>query len=175
MHMRMVLEVLAPGVQDGGDPDVGAEVPGIGGNGGERLGCSGKQQSVDLGLILVGDGTERGRQREHHMEIRHRQQFGFARCQPRLGGWPLALGAVPVAAGVVGDARVGAVLAALDVTAQGRGPAGFDRGHDAPLADAQTRRVGGAPSGAVLAENVRHFELWARHRRRVSPALSLLC
>ena len=51
MHMRMVLEVLAPSVQDSGDADVGAKVLGIAGNGGERLGCGGEQQSVELGLF----------------------------------------------------------------------------------------------------------------------------
>ena len=173
MHMRMMLEVLAPGVQDGGDADVGAEVLGIGRNGGERLGCGREQQSIDLGLVLVGDGAERGRQREHHMEVRHRQQFSLARRQPGLSGRPLALRAVPVATGVIGDARVGAVLAALDMAAQRGGAADLDRGHDAPLGEAQMRRVGGTPGGAVAAEDIRHFELWTRHCRRVSPALSL--
>src|SRR5439155_21462643 len=55
MHMRMVLEVLAPSVQHSGDADVGAKVLGIAGNGGERLGCGREQQSVELGLVLVGD------------------------------------------------------------------------------------------------------------------------
>jgi hypothetical protein len=36
MDMGMMLEVLTPGVQDGGDADAGAEVLGIGGNGGEH-------------------------------------------------------------------------------------------------------------------------------------------
>jgi hypothetical protein len=35
--------------------------------------------------------------------------------------------------------------------------------------------VGGAPSGTVAAEDVRHFELWTGHRQRVIPALSLPC
>src|SRR5262249_38096345 len=47
--------------------------------------------------------------------------------------------------------------------------------HYAPLAEAQMSLVGGAPSGAVAAENIRHFELWTGHRRRVNPALSLPC
>src|SRR5262245_19673607 len=65
MHMGMVLKVLAPGVQDGGEADVGTEVLGIGRDGGERRGCGCEQQSVELGLVLVGDGAERGWQREH--------------------------------------------------------------------------------------------------------------
>src|SRR5262245_50674378 len=50
MHMRMMLEVLTPGVQDGGDADVGPEMLGIGGDGGDRLGCRREQQPIDLGL-----------------------------------------------------------------------------------------------------------------------------
>ena len=100
------MEVLAPAVQDGSDADVGAEVLGVGRDGGERLGRGRKQQSIDLGLVLVGDRADCGWQREHHVEVRHRQQFGFARRKPRLGGRPLALGAVPVAARVIGDACV---------------------------------------------------------------------
>lgn len=165
MHMRMVLEVLAPSVQDSGDADVGAKVLGIAGNSGERLGCGREQQSVKLGLVLVGDGSERSRQREHHMEVGYWQEFSLARCHPCLSSRPLALRAVAVATGVIGNARVGAVLAALDMTAQRCGAANLDRGHDAPLGQAQMRLVGGAPSGAVAAEDIRHFELWTRHCR----------
>jgi hypothetical protein len=50
------------------------------------------------------------------MEIRDGQQFGLAVGQPLLGSGGLALGAVPVAAGVVADAQVGAVLTAFDMT-----------------------------------------------------------
>ena len=172
MHVRMVLEGLAPGVQDGGDADAGTEVLGIGRNGGQRLGGGREQQSIDLGLVLVGDGAERGRQREHHMEVRHRQEFGFARRHPGLSGRPLALRAVPVATRVIGDARVGAVLAALNMAAQRGGAADLDGGHDAPLGEAQMRPIDGTPDGAVAAEDIRHFELRTRHGRRVSPVRS---
>jgi hypothetical protein len=47
MDMGMMLEILTPGVQDGGDADAGAEVLGIGGNGSEHRGC-GREQ---LGLF----------------------------------------------------------------------------------------------------------------------------
>src|SRR6266545_3531085 len=43
VHMRMVLEVLAPAVQDSSDANVGDEVLAIGGNGGERFGCGREQ------------------------------------------------------------------------------------------------------------------------------------
>src|SRR5262245_32472462 len=118
VHVRMMLEVLTPAVQNGGDADVGAEMLGIGRNGGERLGCRCEQQSINLGLVLVGDRADCGWQREHHVEVRHWQQLGLARCKPRLSGRPLAFGTMPIAAGVIGDARERAVLAALDMTAR---------------------------------------------------------
>jgi hypothetical protein len=136
MDMGMMLEILTPGVQDGGDADAGAEVLGIGGNGSEHRGRGREQQSVDLGLVLVGDRADRGGQRENHVKIRHRQQLGLARRKPFLGGRPLAPGAVPVAAGVIGDPCVRAVLAALDVTAEHSGATNLYCRHDAPLGEA---------------------------------------
>ena len=159
---RVVIEVLAPAVQDGSNADVGAEVLGLGRDGGERLGRGRKQQSIDLGLVLVGDRADCGWQREHHVEVRHRQQFGFARRKPRLGGRPLALGAVPVTARVIGDACVGAVLTALDMAAEGSGATYLYGRHDAPLGETQMGLVGRAPVGPVAAENIRHLQVRQR-------------
>jgi hypothetical protein len=64
-----------------------------------------------------------------------------------------------VAAGVIRDARVGAVLAALDVTAERGGAASFNRRHHAQLAKAHMPDVGAAPSFAVAAEDIRHLQL----------------
>ena len=91
------MEVLAPCVQDSGDADVGTEMPAIGGNGGEGLGRGLEQQSIDLGLVLVGDRTDRGRKGENHMKIRHRQKLGFTRRKPCRCSRPLAFRAVPIA------------------------------------------------------------------------------
>src|SRR5512132_4141064 len=106
------------------------------------------------------------------MEVGHWQEFSLARRHPCLSGRPLALRAVAVATGVIGNARVGAVLAALDMTAQRCGAANLDRGHDASLGEAQMRLVGGAPSGSLPAEDIRHFELWTRHGRCQSGAVA---
>jgi hypothetical protein len=58
----------------------------------------------DAGAEMLGEG--RG----------HRQEFGPAVGQPLLGSGGLTLRAVPVAAGVVADAQVGAGLSAFDMT-----------------------------------------------------------
>jgi hypothetical protein len=92
------------------------------------------------------------------MEIGHGQEFGLAVGQPLLGSHGLALGAVPVAAGVVGDAQVGAVLTAFDMTAQRRRPAALDRRHDLQLAEAHVAGMGRTPSRPAVAEDVRHLD-----------------
>ena len=55
-------------------------------------------------------------------------------------------------AGIVSDAHMGAVLAALDMAAERRGAAGFDRRHHLQLGEAHVTGVGLAPSGAVVAD-----------------------
>ena len=59
--MRMMDERLAPGVQDGEEADLGAEVVRLGSDHAERLGGGAEEQTVDDGLVLGGDlGDHRG-------------------------------------------------------------------------------------------------------------------
>ena len=99
-----------------------------------------------------------GRQREHHMEVRHRQQVGLARGEPFPRRGALALGAMPVAAAVVGDARVRAVLAALDMAAERRRAAALDRRHHLHLAEADMAGIGATPRRSVVAEDIRDLQ-----------------
>ena len=71
------------------------------------------------------------------MEVADRQQVGLALGKPHTCGDALALGAVPVAATVIGDPPVPTVGAGLDVTTKGSGTAMFDRRHDLELVQAQ--------------------------------------
>ncbi len=112
VDVRMVGQGRAPGVEHGRDADAGAEVARVGCDRQHRLRRGPEQQVVDRGLVGEGDVGDLGRHREHHVEVAHGQQVRLARCQPLARGSTLALGAVPVAAGVVGDAGVATALAA---------------------------------------------------------------
>ena len=78
-------------------PTRGAEMPGVGGDRQGGLGRSLEQQVVDHGLVLIGDIGDRGRQREHHVEVGHREQVSLAlwraipgrRAPWHLGQWRL--------------------------------------------------------------------------------------
>nr|POF04829.1 hypothetical protein CFP56_79053 [Quercus suber] len=156
----------APGVEHGRDADAGAEVARVGRDRQHGLRRGPEQEVVDRGLVGEGDVGHRGRHREHDVEIADGQQVRLARRQPLARGRALALGAVPVAAGVVGDAGVAAALAGLDVAAESRGAAGLDGRHHLELAEADVAGIGGAPSRTVLAEDVRDLQRGTRHRIR---------
>ena len=137
-----------------------------------RLGRGAEQQVVDHGLVVPGDVGDLGRQREDDMEVADRQQIGLARGEPLPCRRTLAFGAVPVAAGVVGDAAVAAVLARLDMAAEGCGAAALDRGHHLHLAEAQMTGMGRAPGGAMAMEDVGDLQRRAAHRRRIRRPVS---
>jgi len=158
--VRVLGQCRSPGVEHGSEPDAGAEVLGVGRNRDQGLGGGFEQQVIDDRLVLIGDVGDRPRQREDDVEIGHGQQFGLAIGEPLLCSGSLALRAVPVAAGVVRDAQVGAGLAAFDMTAQRRRSAALDRRHDLQLAEADMAGMGGTPSRPAEAEDVRHLDRW---------------
>ena len=98
-----MVQGLTPGVQHGDEADLGAEMLGIGGDRAQRLGRGLEQDGVDRRLVLEGDLGDLGRQREDDVEVGDRQQLGLPRGEPVSAGLALALRAVPVAAGVVGE------------------------------------------------------------------------
>ena len=159
-------------MQHRGDADAGSEVLGVGRDPEHRLRRGLEQQIVDHGLVLVGDVANRRRQREDDVEVGNREQFGLARRHPLACCRALALRAVPVAAAVVGDRGVSAVLAARDVSTQRRRAAVLDGAHHFELEQAHVTAVGMTPRGPVVAEDVRDLQSWTGH---VDPLRWRLC
>jgi hypothetical protein len=169
VDVRMMIEVLAPCMQHGREADLRAQALRILGDRRQRLGGGLKQEAIDLGLVLESNGGDRRRHGEHDVEIGDRQQFGLACLHPSLRRRPLALRAMAIAAGVVSDARMGAIVTPLDVTAERFGATNLYRRHDATLGQAQMSLVGGAPAGALAAEHVRHLQMRPRHWPACQP------
>jgi hypothetical protein len=136
MNVRMMLQVLAPGMEHGDEAGLGAQVPRIGGDRAQRLGRRLEQDRVDRCLVLEGDFGGRRRQREDDVEVGHRQQFGLPLGQPCCARRALALWAMPVAARIVSDANEAALRAALDMAAERCCPASHDCSHDATFGSA---------------------------------------
>ena len=97
------------------------------------------------------------------MIVWHRQQVGLAVGEPILCSGALALRAVAVAAGIVGDTGIGAVLAARDMSTERCRAAALDRRHHLELVEADMAGIGPTPCRAVVAEDVRDLQRWTRH------------
>ena len=90
----------APGVPIAADPKhLGAEIGFLGVLRTQRLRGSLEQDVVDRGLVLECDGGDRLGYGEHHVEVRHVEQFRMAVRKPLRTGETLALRTVPIAAG----------------------------------------------------------------------------
>ena len=106
--MGMMVQGLSPGVEHCDQADLGAEVRGIGRDGAQGLGGGPHQDVIDHRLVVECDLAQLCREREHHVEIGRRQQLGVARLEPFGARQVQAFGAVPVAAGIIGDAGLAA-------------------------------------------------------------------
>jgi hypothetical protein len=126
VDVRMMCHRRSPRVEDGGDADASAEVLRVSRDRHHRLRRCAEQQIVDDRLVLPGDVRNLGRQCEDDMEVADRQQVGLAGGEPVLRRRALALGAMAVAARVVSDPAVAAILAALDMAAEGSRAAVLD-------------------------------------------------
>src|SRR5664279_4530613 len=140
VQVVVVPQGLAPGVQDGGDPQLRAQV--IPAEAQQRFSSTGKEQIVERLLVLPNQGVELVRQSEHQVEIGDRQE------QPGLGREPvravdaLAGGTMPVAAGVGSEMDAAAVSAFVLVSAQQRRAANLDGVEDLPVMWRKPMRAG---------------------------------
>ena len=168
VHVRMMGQGRTPGVKHGGDPDPCTQVLRVGGDGQHRLRRRAKQQVVEHRLVVEGNGGDLCGQGEHDVEVADRQQVGLAFGQPDARRRALALGTVPVAAGVVGHSPVPAVGAGLDMATQRRGAAMLDRRHDLELGQAQMPGMGGPIGRACAAEDIGDLEVGAHRLSRAA-------
>jgi hypothetical protein len=73
MQMRMQQQVLAPGVQNGEEPDVRAEMLRVARDGEQGFGGRTEQDVIDDLLVLKGDTGQSFGKGEDDVEVLHRQ------------------------------------------------------------------------------------------------------
>ena len=105
------------------------------------------------------------RERKHDMHVRHVEDLPLPCRQPgRLGG-PMALWAVPIAAGVIRLLFVPTMVALGDMSAQGGRATRRDGAQGPVLRARQGRPIPCQEGVAILLHDVRDFECRARHGR----------
>jgi hypothetical protein len=109
------------------------------------------------------------REREDHMEGGDVEGLRFTGGQPRRLGAPLALGAMPVATGGIGNLGVVTVVARPLVASEGRRPAGRDGPQGPPLLGAKLLGEGPKMLGKISDTVQRR----AHGVRRVVPELQV--
>jgi hypothetical protein len=129
----MVDKLLGPGVQHGEHADGAAGVTAIMGQLDDGLRRCLHERGVAVALIGAQHIAQLRRHRDRDVEIRTRQQLGFARGEPALGLITMACRAAPVLAGVVRVDLGAAMVAAPAVPAEHFGPAGQDVGDGAAV------------------------------------------
>ena len=113
-------------MEHGGDPERGAEPPGIAPECQQGLGRGSEQECEEASAVVQHQSPERGRQGEDDVEVRGREKARHPRVDPAGGEQGLALGAVAVAAGLVGGPGVAAGGAHVEMPAEQGGAAGRD-------------------------------------------------
>ena len=84
----------------------------------QSLRCRTEEETVDDTLVLQRQGANLLWQRKDHMKVLNREKFRRPFLHPLGSGRSLALRAVAVAARVVSDLLMAAVVASLHVTAR---------------------------------------------------------
>lgn len=122
--MKMIQNGLTPGMKHTYKSRVALESPlGIGGKLFDGQVDRGEQKVQQRSHIAQGDWVQIVGQREYKMVIGCRQELGLPTDQPALFGHGLALGAMPVPAGVIGILLVIAAGTKINMASQGCRPA----------------------------------------------------
>ena len=168
MDMRMVLQPLAPCVQHGEEAEPGAQPFGIGPHLQQRLRHGAKQNAVDHALVLQGQRPKFAWKRENHVRVGNRQNVFGAGRKPLVPFPRVAFGTVAVAARLVFDHLMRAVVALLYELAECGGAARTDVPEGFPLLVAQRVPPAVEEGPPVLSEDIGDFQPMLLQRCRWS-------
>jgi hypothetical protein len=129
-----------------------------------------------LPLVLPHQWHKRMRHAEDQVVIADRQQLQLALPKPLIAGTGLALGAVPVTAGVIRDGLMSAIGARIAMTAERSGTAAHDRIKHLALRPGQRSAVPLPEAVTSDANYVGHLEGRPAHRfLSCCPAPNVIC
>jgi len=164
MQMRMMEQILTPGMENREETDFGAQMLGIGSNGLEGLGSGPKENAIDGPLVLQGNSGNLFRYSKDDVKILGFQNLGLAVFDPLGAGQRLAFGTMTIRTRVEPNTLLAAPVTHFDVTAESGRAARFNRGHDAALCRGQQCAELLTIGCAVEAKYVRHFRPRTIHR-----------
>jgi len=129
----MQMQILAPGVQHRHEANPRAEVLGIRRDSLQRLGRSTEEDAVYRPFVLQGDSGDLLGDGKDDVEVFDGEEILFSIGDPLMSGGRLALWAVAIPAGVVGNVEMPAAVTARYVASESPRTARGDRAEHATL------------------------------------------
>ena len=163
MQMWMMNQILVPGVKNGEEPDLSAEMFGVGGDGEQGFRCGAEQNAVNGALVLKGDVGNLFRHGKDGVKVRAIEKLGFTGFDPLGPGQGLAFGTVAIRTGVVAGMFMPALTALFQMTAKSSRAAQRDVVHDTPVFQRDEAGVTVQIGLAVTAEHIRQFQMGPVH------------
>lgn len=120
-------------MEDRDEPNLRAESLRLGRDFQHGRGAGTKQQIVHHPRVVPTEGVPLMRQGEYDVEVGDAEEFFLSCGEPALASLCLALGTVPVPAGVIRDGLMTALRTLIDVAAQRGRPAASDRAQHTQL------------------------------------------
>src|SRR5580698_8066969 len=118
MQVRMMMQILSPGMEHRHEADSRAQMFGVGSDLQEGFRRGAKEHAVNYPLVLEGQGRDQLRQREEDVKVLDREQLSGALFEPRRAGGALALRAMAIAAGTIRDRAMTTAVALYDVATE---------------------------------------------------------
>jgi hypothetical protein len=165
MEMRVVLELLAPGMEHRQTAEFGPEMLGVTANVQKALGHGMKEERIEHVGILKDERTEFLRQGGNHMDIRCGQDFSLSIGEPGGLSRTVTFWATAVPARVIRGLLVLAVIALGQMSAEGRRAAQLDGTQSTMLCAAQSVSITLQEGLAMQAHHICYFKLTATHDR----------
>jgi hypothetical protein len=106
VDVRMMEQVLTPGMEDGKESDLGPQMFGIDGYLQKGLRTGAEQEVIEDLLVLQRQLGELVRQSEDNMNIGDRQKFVLTSGDPLIASPALTLGTMAIAAAIKGDGAI---------------------------------------------------------------------
>ena len=156
--MRVQLEFLVPGVEHAEEADLGPEMGGVARNLQQRF-CAGlEEQTIDDLFVLQCQRSKFRWQSEDDVDVGRGQQFTATCGDPAFTRTGLTLGAVPIAATVVGDGgTMSAASALINMTAESSRTTARDGQQDLEVSPTEPRTVTRDEVCSCAANDVGHL------------------
>ena len=165
MEMRVMVQLLAPGVEHGEAADLRPEMRGVLGDVLERLGDGAKEYTIEVAGILESQGPQSVRQGKDDMDVRRVEHLALPGREPGGLGDAMTFGTAAVPARVVRLDLGSTVIALRDRAPEDGSPAQRDSAQGSLLLAREDGPIAGQKGGAMLAHHFGHCEWRATHGR----------